>query len=1078
MKQRSLLVYVFFAFALLLGANSVQGQGITTAAINGRVLDDAGDGLPGATVVAVHTPSGTRYGTATRPDGRYNLNGLRTGGPYTVTFSFVGFQDQTVNDIFLKLGQNLTIDIDLKEGVTLDEISVVASRGDIFDRDRTGASTTVTKETINSLPSISRSISDFTRLNPQASTAGSGTSFAGANNRYNQFSIDGTVNNDVFGLASSGTNGGQTGTQPISLDAIEEIQVAVAPYDVRQGGFTGGGINAITRSGTNDYNGSVYYFFNNEGLAGKTPTDDPEAERTRLDAYSDYQAGLRIGGPIVKDKLFFFFNAEVTERTQPTLFNVGEGSNVAESDLIAIQNKLEEITGGYDGGGFGPFENTNETQKFFIRFDWNISDKHTLTLRHNYVNSEELDLGRSDNTLTFNDGAITFPSTTNTTVLELQSRFSNNVSNELRVGYTTVRDDRDPTGTPFPYVRIQLENRTAAQIGSERFSTANRLFQDIFTITDNLTWYKGKHAITVGTHNEFYAIENVFIRENFGAYRYDSLEAFLAIGTANELPPQQYDLSYSLVAGEPQWAAEFGAAQLGFYIQDEYTVNNNLKLTGGLRVDIPIFFDEPTANPDFNNNPDFNQFGVATNQMPDTRLLFAPRLGFNWDVNGDGSTQVRGGVGVFTGRVPFVWVSNQFSNTGIQIARLRARNEDDPTDPDFPNGDFPAGFTFSPDPSNQPQASDLGLNTFTSEINVIDPDFRFPQVFRTNIAVDQQLPFWGLIGTVELIYTRKINDINYVNLNLDDENAAGNVAGADGRPYYDREEVSGDFTDVLLLNNTDQGYSYNVTTQLRKPFTNGFEASIAYTYGQSRDINGGTSSQAFSNWRFIENTGNPNDIELGFADFDVRSRIMASVSYRKEYGNNFASSIGLFYNGQSGGGVTYIYDGDVNGDGQFSNDLIYVPRDASEITLVQNGDLTPAQQWAALDEFIEDDPYLSGIRGDYAKRNARRSPFEHQFDLRLMQEFFIETGNGKRNTLQITFDMFNVGNFINKDWGRDYNVRFNTFQLLEVEGVVDNGNGTFSPSFTFDPATEDDIWNINQFTSRWRAQLGFRYIFQ
>jgi hypothetical protein len=1066
MKQ-NLLTSLSCLCLLLFLAGDLFAQGVTSAGITGVVTDATGEGLPGTNVRAVHEPTGTAYGVATDLNGRYTISNVRVGGPYTITVSFVGYEAQLFENINLKLGQTFDLDVILSEsGVSLAEVEVTSSRNPVLNSERTGAATNISDEQLNSLPTISRGLNDFTRLTPQASTAGSGVSFGGQNNRYNQFAIDGTVNNDVFGLSGSGTNGGQTGVQPISLDAIQEVQVAIAPYDVRQGGFTGGGINAITRSGTNRFKGSVYFFGNNERLVGKSPDE----ERTRLDEYTDYQTGLRLGGPIIKDKLFFFVNGEITERTSPLLFRPGtSSSNIEIAELDRVVDVAERL--GYDPGSYGSITDQRSSEKIFGRLDWNINESHQLTLRHSYVYGEELDFSRSPNSVNFSNSGVFFPTTTNTSVLQLNSRIGTSMSNELRIGYTAVRDNRDPLGDPFPSINIRLDGGRSINLGSEAFSVANQLDQDVLTLTNNFTVFRGKHMITFGTHNEFYSTYNLFIRQNYGAYQYNSLEDFETIGTPDEVLPRQYDYSYSRT-NNPQQGAEFSAFQLGFYAQDEYQLSREFKLTGGIRLDIPTFNQQPTANPAFNEA--FAEYGVATDQVPGAEVMVSPRLGFNWDVTGDKSTQLRGGVGVFTGRIPFVWISNQYTNTGNEFGRVR-----------LSGSRFPEGFTFESDPFNQPTAPEVGLSEGVSEINVTAPDFKFPQVFRTNLAVDQLLP-GGIVGTLEGIFTKNMNNIDFKNLNVQED---GRLSGVDNRVYFSDDYANENFNDVILLTNTNLGYSYSLTAQLQKFFESGLNTSIAYTYGQSKDVNGGTSSQAFSNWRYVENINGPNSAELGYSDFDVRSRVVGSFGYELEYWNGWSTSFSLFYNGQSGVPLSYVYNGDINNDGTFGNDLIYVPQDASELTYgfynrdtreLETYDAAKQSQVAGeLNAYIENDEYLNSIRGEYAERNGARLPWTNQFDVRLMQEVGVNFGGATTHRLQFTLDIFNVGNLLNKEWGRQYDVRNNSFSLIDVAGIQENADGTRTPiyDFTGSGLNDGNPYFVNDFVSRWRGQVGVRYIF-
>lgn len=1064
--MKHFLLTSFFSFVLLLFMmEGALAQGITSASLTGMVTDAGGEGVPGANVIAVHEPSGTQYGAVTRLDGRYSIQGMRVGGPYTVRVSFVGYQTELVENINLKLGQTFELDLVLTEdGVELQEVEVTSSRNPVLNDERTGPATNISDAQINSMPSIARGLNDFTRLTPQATTSGtSGISFAGQNNRYNQFAIDGTVNNDVFGLSATGTNGGQTGVQPVSLDAIQEVQVVLAPYDVRLGGFTGGGINAITRSGNNSFEGSLYFFGNNENLVGKSPDE----ERVPLDEYTDFQTGFRLGGPVVKDKLFFFVNGEITRRTSPLLFTPGTGtSNITLDELQRVEAVTDRFN--YEPGQYSEINDERNSNKLFARIDWNISQDHHLTLRHSYTYGEELNNSRNPNLVRFFNNGVFFPSTTNSSVMELRSKLSSNLSNELRLGYTAVRDDREPLGAPFPSVTIRLGGGRQVQLGSEPFSVANQLDQDVFTLTNNLTLYQGRHTLTFGTHNEFFSTYNLFIRENYGAYLYNSLEEWETVGTANEVYPVNFNYSYSRT-NNPQQGAEFNAYQLGFYVQDEFQATTDLRLTFGLRLDLPTFNDEPTENPAFNQA--FAEFGVGTNRVPGMQAMFSPRLGFNWDATGDKSTQIRGGVGVFTGRVPFVWISNQYTNTGNEFGRVFvARGNESPQNP----GDFPEEFRFRADPFNQPEAPFFGLSERVSEINVTDPDFKFPQVLRGNLALDQLLP-GEIIATLEGIYSKNLNNIDYRNLNIQE---AGTLAGPDTRRYFSGYENE-EFNDVILLTNTSEGYSYSLTGQLQKFFETGLNASLAYTYGRSRDINGGSSSQAFSNWRYVENVNGANDPQLGWSDFDIRSRVVGSLGYRQEFAEIFSTTFSLFYNGQSGIPFSYVYDGDLNNDRTFGNDLLYVPASSEDIAFVGNPEEQQAQ-WEALNSYIEGDDYLSTVRGQYVERNAARLPWTNQFDARFMFEVKLNTGGEIENSLQFTFDVFNVGNLLNRNWGRQYFVSNNSFSLIEFEEYEELEGGGLLPLFSYDGGglTDGTPYFVSDFNSRWRGQLGVRYLFQ
>lgn len=1070
-------ILLLTAFAVMAGIAAF-AQGVTTGSFSGTVVDQKGEGLPGATVVAVHVPSGTQYGTSTRADGRYIIPNARVGGPYKVTISFIGYETQERNDVYVSLGNSTDISSTLQEGGTqLQEVQVVGSS--VISSERTGAATNVNNRTIQSVPTISRGLRDFTKLNPLANTSGSGTSFAGMNNRYNQFSIDGLVSNDVFGLTSSGTNGGQTGIEPISLDAIEEFQLNIAPYDVRQGGFTGGGINAVTRSGSNTFQGSAYYFGNNQSLVGRS---NPNTEvKAKYPEYKDFQTGFRLGGPIIKNKLFFFINGEITRKKTPLPLPPGDnavtGSNITADEVQRVRNVLARIAPNYDPGSSNVIENETNSNKILAKIDWNINEHHKLSVRHSYTYGENFDNSRSANAFRFYNNGVYFPSTTNSSGIELNSTFNNATSNRLLLGYTRVRDDRDPLGNPFPFVNINIGNGRTIALGSESSSVANQLDQDIFSITDDFSIYRGKHTITIGTNNEFYKFYNLFVQNIYGRYAYNSLANFETVGTPGEIAPTYYQIGYSFANDGPsqsQGGAKFNAMQLGVYGQDEIQVFDNLKVTAGIRFDLPLFPDKPAGNDAFNQA--YGSRGGTTGTVPKTQVLYSPRVGFNWDVMGDKSLQVRGGTGLFTGRVPFVWVSNQFSNNGVLNGSYSVGNSSASGTP-ITN---PAGLKFNPDPFTQKSAEDLGKTPSRGDVNVIDKNFKFPQVFRTNLAVDKQLP-WGLVGTIEGIFSKTLNNINFYNWNREVDPAFA-FNGPDNRPRYKTGRLDANYNEIIYLKNTNKGYSYNVMAQVQKSFTNGFMGSIAYSYGESKDLNSGTSSVAYSNWQFVDNTNGLNNLAVTRSNYAAGSRVVGLVSYRKEYLNKtMATQISLFYNGQSGQPYSYRYDGDINNDGT-SNDNIYIPKTAADINLVNyttTGSnpvtVTAAEQWEKLDAFIKGDKYLSEHRGEYAQRNGARMPFQHQFDLRILQEVGVKAG-ANMNKLQFSLDILNVGNFLNKDWGRQYTLSNQEFALIAYKGLAADGK---TPTFNYNPSnqTNGNAYSASDLLSRWRMQLGVRYIF-
>ena len=1062
---------------MLFAMNSF-GQGSTTSAMNGKIVS-GGEALSGATVVAVHTPTGSQYGTITDEQGFFRIPNMNVGGPYKLTVSFVGYQSYVKDGIYLTLGQTYRVNADIKKSdVQLEDVVVTAYANDVFDGNKTGAETVVDERQINALPTVSRSMSDFVRLTPQASVDDAGgISIGGMNNRYNSISIDGAVNNDVFGLTSTGTNGGQTGGTPISLDAIKQFQVVLAPFDVRQGGFAGGGVNAVTRSGTNKFDGSAYYFMRNQNLAGLTPTDDETVERKKLAEYSAATYGARIGGPIIKDKLFFFVNAEIQRDETPQPFNFSDyEGDATQADLTALENKLSNEYG-YDAGGYLNNAKKLNGEKFLARIDYNINQNHKLSLRHSYTNNESLSPSRSSNrSISYYNNGVYFPSVTNSSALELKSNW-NTMSNDLIIGYTTVRDDRDPLGNNFPSLRI-YDGSGTIYLGSEPYSTANQLDQNVLTITDNFSIYKGKHTITFGTHNEFTSVYNLFMRKNFGEYRYSSLADFM--DNANT-PAYQYERGYSLVdnvTGDGSAAAaDFNMMQFGVYAQDEFQISDNFKFTYGVRIDLPVFPTNPKEDTYFNTTTiplieaeGYDLKGAKAGQMPKTQVMFAPRIGFNWDIKGDETSQLRGGFGIFTSRVPLVWPAGSYTNNGLTIGGVYHRSS------------WGTDIDFRPDWDNQYTNIDFGGTDVipSGQMDLFAENFKLPQVLRASLAYDQKLPM-GMIGTLEAMYTKTLNNVIYYNLNA--TKATGNITmGQDTRPYYGGGKVDGTYTRIMLGDNTSEGYAYDLTAQIQKPFDNGLTFSLAYTFGRSMALNDGTSSQNSSQWRYMEQVNGLNNLDLSYSDFDRGGRVMAYASYKIEYLNHAATTISLFYNGQAGSRYSYVYAdrGNLNGSGESDNNLIWVPASASEVNLVDigvTGDadyVSAAAQWTALEAYIDGDDYLSTRKGDYAERNGARGSFSNIFDLKLVQDIFVNAADRKQ-TLQFTFDIFNLGNMLNKDWGRRYYVSYDYVRLINFEGFEADGT---TPQFTFEtPKNIENIDDSGISSSRWQAQFGIRYIF-
>jgi len=1020
----------------------IMAQGMTSSAFNGLITDSDGNPIVGATVTALHTPTGTVYTAVTRQDGHFNIPAVRVGGPYTITVSMDPFKSQELKSLTLKLGEDRNLNFKLALATITEQITVIASNP-VISESRTGAAQNVSTGIIESMPSIARSFDDYARLAPQVDARGGGAfSAAGRSNKYNNIQIDGAVNNDLFGLSGSGTPGLSA---PISLDAVQEFQLVIAPYDVRQGGFTGSSLNAITRSGTNMFVGSAYFFGRNQDFVGKGP------DQTKYGKFSEMQYGFRVGGPIIKDKLFFFVNGEMGNRTSPPNYIIDDsgtsndfgGTNITKADADRFVSILKSKYG-YDPGGYGTGykDLTSDNSKIFVRLDYNISDKHRLTLRNNYVsgNQDNTPSAANSSVFPFADVFYQLTNKTNSTVAQLNSTLGNNLFNELILNYTTIRDSRATGSTIFPQVNVAVAGGYRLTAGTEQYSGANGLNQDIFELTDNLTWFKGKHTFTIGTHNEFFNFANLYIRNYYGYWEFSSLNNF-DNGIASK-----YNHDFITVNPKDKWWAKFGVMQLGGYVGDNWAVLPNLTLTLGLRLDVPIINDVPTANPKVEQI-----YHVKTDQAASGNLLFSPRVGFNWDVFKDKKTQVRGGIGIFSGRTPYVWISNQFSNTGIDFTRFSLNN---PT------------FKFVDDPLNQPE-SGPGLVSGVSEVDIINKDFTYPQVLRTNLAVDKELPM-GIIGTLEFIYSQNLNEILYQNLNL----RPTGLLGFGGRIMYARD-VSKSFNDVIYLTNSTKGYQYSLSIQFQKNINKNSWANFSYTYGQAKDVNSGTSSQAASNFGYNPVRYDVNNPELTYSNYDVRHRIGAAVSYTFNFLKNAPTSLGVFYGGRSGRPYSSTYNySDANGDASAGNDLVYVPNGLAEVILYDSKGVIYADQnaaWAKMDAFIGRDAGLNAARGTIVARNASREPWYHDVDARLAQD--VPIPGLKDNRLQLTLDVVNLLNLFNKDWGKLQYVSNQNDVPWTYKGKDASGKDKIQFS------DRANIFAISQLSSRWQMQLGLRYSF-
>ena len=1040
---------------------------VTTSALSGQVIDELKEPVIGATVVAVHEPSGTSYGAVTNIDGRYTIQGMRTGGPYKIEISYVGYKKSTYTGLYLELGNTLDLNAALEaSSELLDEVVVVADA-----KTNAGASQNFSTRKIESTPTVDRNVYDIVKNMPMAMTSkNGGITFAGSNNRYNSFQIDGTVSNDVFGLAASGTNGGQTGANPISMDAIQEIQVVVAPFDVRQSGFTGGGINAITKQGTNTTHGSAYTYFNNQNMYGKYSAIR-DYEKSPMSQQYTRTFGGTLGGAIVKDKLFYFVSAEAKKESYPASIYPGYTSEYLTADVASqIANKYKELTG-YDEA----YAQRNVDQKSFgllARIDWNINQDHKLAIRYQHNNSFDDNYGPSAYSYTFNNSGYRMNNKTNSIVAELNSRLGENLYNEFRASASFIRDHRD---VAYQGPTVQISNilggdgatRITANIGTEYSSGANLLDQDIYTFEDNLSWYLGNHTLTFGTHNEIYRIKNLFIQAVNGSWYYNSLNDFL-----ND-KPYQYSYKYTdpdLTGGDLRYAPNMKAGQFGFYAQDKWNATSNFELTYGLRIDIPVVFNDPTTNPAFNKYAQANGLDARVGVTPNAKVMFSPRVGFRWYTDDSHNTLVRGGVGIFTGRVPFVWLSNAFNNTGMEMkgTTIAPRDND-------------GNYTYTAPTLGQYADDPMGAMNSQSgsaarpDIVTVAKDFKYPQVFRANLAVEQMLP--GAVKlTVEGIYSKTMNNVFFENLaisNSGDKVYAVPGVEASSAPYYSTS--SSDYYSIVHLRNTNKGYTYALSAMLEKSFNFGLDLSASYTFGHAKSVNDGTSSVAYSNWKYNYSRDTNSENELGFSKFDIPHRVMVQASYTSpKYWNGWMSStISVIYNGFSGSrySLTMNESSDFNGDGYRGNSLLYIPTDGEldKMNFAATSDMTADQNREAFRQWIENDSYAKNHRGQYAERNSNLSRWEHEIDLHFAQTIHNIQGVGK---LEFTFDIINFANMLNKKWGASYSSAYN-LSPVSMTGLTTDANGNRTATFTYNKAeiNKDDI------ASRWHAQVGVRLSF-
>lgn len=1028
------------------------GQGVTTATISGQVTDEAGAVQPGATILAIHQPTSTNYGISTRADGRFNLPNLRVGGPYTITVSFIGFETLTFEGIYLTLGENRALEVALKtSSIQLGEIVVTGSSD--FNKDRTGASKSFDNNQIRELPTITRSAADIYRLTPSSD----GNSFAGRNDQYNNFSLNGAIFNNPFGLDAA-TPGGQTDAQPISLDAIDQIQVTLAPYDVTQAGFTGASVNAVTKSGTNNFEGTVFGFYRSDGLTGSKI----KGEEIFVPKLTQLQSGFSFGGPLVKNKLFFFANYELERRddlgssfvaSRPGL--TGDNvSRVSAADLDAVQTALRGI--GYEPGPYENYIHETNNGKGIIKLDWNINDNHSLTAIYNFLDASKQKpahpaaIGRRGpdaTTLQFYNSGYQINNKINSGLIELKSILSNKFSNKLQFGYTHFDDTRDAFSTPFPVLNINQNGIRAIVAGHEPFSINNRLDQKVLQFSNNFDIYTGDHSLTIGTSFEKFSFDNSF---NLGVYEpftvpypagtfgpgFTDVASFLSYVTGPDMAAVAAHAQNTFATNNANntWAlAETNVGQWAIYAQDKWNVTNDFTLTIGLRSDLPLYFDtskkieeniDPTRNccyvPTvvyFDENGDNVTFDHK--DLPNQKPLISPRIGFNWDVKSDNTFQLRGGSGLFTGRFPFVWIGNQVANPNFFFYNMTAK------------------------------------------------DFKFPQVWRTNIGFDKELG-GGFVLTTDIIYTADVNGMMVRNYGI--RPPTGTLQGADSRPIYNPADRTTPFANnAYVFTNTDIGRSFNLTIEAKRTWSNGMYTTLAYNFLDSKDassIEAEISSDAYDRNPAL---GHVNTPLLAPSLYGNRHRVVGTLNKKLTYSEGKMGTIfSLFLEYAQGGRFSYTYSGDINRDGSGLNDLLYIPTVTEINSMTFSG--TAAQQTSqrtAFQNYISQDDYMKDRRGEYAEKYAILSPWYSRWDFRVLQDFKL----GNKNTIQVSLDILNIGNLVSSNWG----VRQFPTNTQPVGVTVD---GAGNPTYSFDSLLTNTFTNDSGLLSRWQMQFGLRYIFK
>ena len=1104
---------LFFFVALLLMLSSAVMAQITTSSMAGKVtFDDAnGEEVIGATIVAVHEPSGTRYTAVTNVSGRFSIQGMRTGGPYEVTVSYIGYQPRVVKGVTLQLAETYNLSVSITEDATELAEVVVSGRASKFAAEKTGASTNITSAQITNMPTVSRSITDFTRLSPYG---GNGMSFAGADGRTANFTVDGANFNNNFGLSSNLPGGGN----PISIDAIEEMQVVVSPFDVRQTNFIGGGVNAITKSGTNTFKGTAYMYHQNENLRGDAVERETINGAREKDSKTTW--GMTLGGPIIKDKLFFFVNAEMVKT--PTVVNRWQGadadnpadpenyiSRTTKADLKAVSDYVASKYG-YDTGSYTSFPADESNYKILARIDWNITDKHHLALRYNYTkntawnapNKSSMDGGArmadermSKSSMSFANTMYSQDNIVHSFTFDLNSRFTDKLSNQLLATYSKLDDIRDSKSSPFPHIDITYDGNNYMALGYELFTWNNAVHNTIWNIKDDVTYYMENHKITAGVSYEYQMADNMYMRNGTGYYRFNATDAMWENDVLN--PALLFNSDPEIVAltygydGETEPAARVQFNKLGVYLQDDWNIINNFKLTYGLRVDGLFFNNSDLMTNQAIYNLDYNGEHIDTGKWPGSSLTLSPRLGFTWDVFGDKSLKVRGGTGLFSGRLPLVFFTNMPTNSNMVqykgIWNATGKSSGMKTDMSQFAGNIMTGNDLRDYIINH----NLGPETIKPEdgiagstINAVNPDFKMPQVWKTSVAIDYQIPTsFPFTATVEAIFNKTINAVCISDWSIKDVGGFARLNGADNRALYQDfkyTDANGKaLPNAFVLDNTSKGYGWTFNATLNAQPAEWISLMAAYTHTVSKEKTGMPGSDASSAFTYIPCAQGPNNVGLHNSQYVTPDRFVASATIHDKSGNHYS----LIYETWRGGfNTSYLVSNDMNGDG-YQYDVVYVPTDQEvanrEFRFVSDDD---RDRFMA---FVHSDDYLSDRQGKYTEAYSVYSPWVHRVDFSYKHDFNVNFGKTK-HTLQLSLDVKNVLNLFDSSWGvsKIANLDYSTApsssvqysRILKFEGVDADGYATFSTPKAINGNTSK--WNpYHSLGQCWYASVGIKYFF-